>query len=85
MRYRFDVLCPRCAGELVHRADGTPGLLETAAVADCSACRLELVVRVQLLPTYHTVLPTPPEPEPVRDMSAPFAPLIDLMCEATPR
>jgi hypothetical protein len=47
-RYSVDVCCPRCGGDLTHRATGTPGL-DTRAVARCEPCRRHWGVVVELV------------------------------------
>jgi hypothetical protein len=84
--YTFAVTCPRCGGPLEHCATGRPTIGASRAVADCDRCRRAWVIAVAVGEAPYTPRRQVPEGPLERgewDESAPFAPLIKALMEAS--
>lgn len=84
--YLFTATCPQCETVLEPVANGRPQIITTRAVARCQSCRKDYIITVQITGT----MPAAPPPEPVinegvieRDMTAPYAHLVDLLMGAS--
>lgn len=86
--YRFEVGCLHCGGPVRQVATGAVHLSWTRALVACCTCGREftLTLVMELVSTpRHPHVPTAGDDgaDPVRDLDAPFASLIDNILEAT--
>lgn len=84
--YRFELGCQHCGSPVRHVASGAVQTAWTRALVECCICRRTYTLTLLMEPVSTGVhRPSAPvgEPEPVRDLSAPFAPLLDQIMEAT--